>query len=182
MAPHFVVVEGLTGSGKTSVADRLAERVSLHRLPIVAEEYKGAFARVENDPALLDSRYALFLSSVFATGERVRFLLAEGVGVAVDSWWYRTVATHVALGAGFQASIPAWLPAPTLGVFLDLPEPVRQNRIAHRGRPSGYWKSRCEEHSEVIRDLYRAIAPDLVWVDARSSLDAVVTEVERLLR
>lgn len=181
MNARFIVVEGLTGSGKSTVAHHLAADLGLERPELLWDEIRPAVASIENDPGMLDTRFALYVAAVLRLGRNVEGILATGRGVVVDSWVYRTLATHRALGSTSLWRAPSWLPRPDAAFFLEVAEDERARRISSRGRPSGYWKSRCEEFSAQILGHYREVAPDLIYVDSNRPLDNVLSEVKQLL-
>jgi thymidylate kinase/transcription elongation GreA/GreB family factor len=160
----FVVIEGLTGVGKSTAASDLAEVLDMEYVPVFPTEYKMAQDSIENDPAALDARFALFFSGLMVSARRINDLLDAGEMVVVDSWIYRTIATHSAMGSKLSLKTPSWFPEPDIKILLTCDEEVRKLRIASRGRHSGYWKAKCEEHSDEIMASYRKQMKKLIEV------------------
>jgi thymidylate kinase len=177
----MIVIEGLTGSGKSTIADALADRLGFLRPVLISAEWKKAHAVVEDDPLALDARYALFIAATLHLATRVDRILDDGASVVLDSWHYRTMATHQALGSTLEWTLPDWVARPDLAVFLDLDETTRRRRIEQRRRPSGYWKAQCELHSIAIKERYRDLAPDLWWIDSEASVEHIVDQIEELI-
>jgi thymidylate kinase len=178
----LVVIEGLTGSGKSTIADALALRRGYLRPSLIPGEWKAAHALLEDDPEGLDARYALFIAAILHLATVTVRALDNGTSVVLDSWHYRTVATHESLGSSLSWTIPTWVPRPDVAVFLDLDESLRRERIERRARPSGYWKTQCELHSSSIKNRYRELAPDMHWIDSSAPVDEIVNRIEELIR
>lgn len=177
----FIVIEGLTGSGKSTIAEALARRIGGITPQLMTPGLKAAQSEVEDDPTKLDVRYALFIAASLGLASRVQGLLGAGAPVVVDSWHYRTVATHECLGSSLRWDPPIWLPVPTVAVFLDLEDRIRHQRITERGRASGHWKRMCEQHSAAIKARYRELAPTMRWVDSSASVDSIVDTIEEMI-
>lgn len=161
----FIVVEGLIGSGKSTVAKELAGELDLEYMVSLPLEYKTAFDSLENDPAMLEARHALFFSSLCKVAKIINEKIDLGEMVIIDSWIYRTQATHAALGSTLNLKPPAWFPQPDVKLLLTCSDEIRIGRVASRGRECGYWKSRCEEKSTEILDWYRKNVKGLVEVN-----------------
>ena len=69
----FIVVEGLTGVGKSTLVNRLASDLDLEVCPIQVAEYKPAANLLEDDKMALEARHALFFSALcFAASPSAR--------------------------------------------------------------------------------------------------------------
>lgn len=160
----FVVIEGLTGVGKSTAAASLADALDMQFVAVFPEEFRPAQDLLENDPSSLDARYALFVAALMVSARRINELLDAGEMVVVDSWIYRTTATHTAMGSKLSFKIPTWFPEPNVKILLTCDEAVRKNRIRARGRTSGFWKTKCEEFSDEILLSYRKQMKKLVEI------------------
>lgn len=151
----FVVIEGLTGVGKSTAAAALSDALDMEFVTVFPHEFRPAQDLLENDPTALDARYAIFVAGLMVSARRINNLLDAGESVVVDSWIYRTIATHTAMGSKLSIKPPSWFPDPDIKILLTCDDAVRKQRIAARGRSSGYWKSKCEDFSEEILSSYR---------------------------
>src|SRR3990170_3347912 len=124
MTKRFVLVAGNIGSGKTSLTERLGERLG----------WVTGFESVKDNPYLADfyadMRTWAFHLQVFFLGHRARQHLAlarapESTIADRDYQAYRTVYELVI----------ASLPPPDLLLYLKAPVPVLLKRIRKRGRP-----------------------------------------------
>ena len=173
----FIVVEGLIGSGKSTVAKELAGELDLEYMVTLPAEFKATFDLLENDPAMLEARHALFFSSLCRVAKIINEKIEQGEMVIIDSWIYRTQATHSALGSTLNLKPPTWFPQPDVKLLLTCSDEIRLSRVAARGRESGYWKSRCEEKSEEILDWYRKNVKGLVEVNVDRDLALIRGEL-----
>jgi thymidylate kinase len=175
--PAFIVVEGLVGSGKSTVTAALADVLRAERLELVADAFRPAAALLDDDPAAIDAHYALFMSMILYRGRHVERILGSGQTCIADSWVYRTQLTHRVLGASIEVSIPSWLPRPTHVFWLEVDETVRQGRVTTRARPSTLWKDELESHSSALANAYRKDVPGLVTIDADRSVSEVIGQI-----
>jgi thymidylate kinase/transcription elongation GreA/GreB family factor len=168
----FIVVEGLIGVGKTTLVKELVKKLDLD-LFSTPSEYQSAVSILENDPLALEARHALFFSEYCLAARKINDMLDNGQMVIVDSWVFRTQATHIALGSTLQLKIPAWFPQPDVKILLTCDEATRQQRIGERAHKSGFWKSKCEDYNEEILAWYRKNIKGLVEVDTSRDFDIV---------
>ena len=173
----FVVLEGLTGTGKSTFTWELANELDMVVVDAQLPEFKAAQNLVENDIEALEARHALFFSSLCLAAKKVNELLREGQMVICDSWIYRTQATHLSMGSSLGFKIPAWFPQPDIKILLTCDDEKRSARIIARGTSSGYWKNQCESHSEDILAWYRKNIKGLAEVDAGREMDLVKAEL-----
>jgi len=173
----FIVVEGLIGSGKSTVAKDLAVQLDLEYMVALPAEYKSTFDFLENDPDVLEARHALYFSSLCRVARIINEKIEHGEMVIMDSWIYRTQATHLVLGSTLNLKPPPWFPQPDVKLLLICSDEVRLSRVAARGRASGYWKSRCEEKSSEILEWYRKNVKGMVEINVDRDLDLIRGEL-----
>lgn len=132
--PVFVALEGLDGTGKSTLAKLLAEALGAPLLRTPPGEL--ASVRPAIDHALVESPVAtqLFYAGTVALASlRVQEHLAAGRSVVVDRYWASTMAygacraQHVDL-----AGVAATLTPASLTVYLTVDEEARRERLAHR--------------------------------------------------
>jgi thymidylate kinase len=174
---EFVVIEGLTGSGKSTTARLLAERLGAEYLDPVDEIFAVPRRVIESDSDQLAARHALFLSAILYSSSKIRKIRNTGKSVVVDSWVHRTQATHLALGSELEVRISKDFEIENRTFFLECPDSVRMSRKEKRGQLDGFWKAACEDKSEEIVSMYRALNPSTIFIDASRSTSEIVDNI-----
>lgn len=161
--PLFIVIEGLDGSGKSTIARGLAADLgalllqtpdaSLRDARLQVEAYLG-----EGSPALT----LFYAMTVLAASERARSAIVAGQSVVLDRYWASTLAYARVVGrevdlAGIE---PLLLPA-DLTVFLHVERAVRAARMRAWGPLSDHDRLSLDPAGEAAlfaayRDLARA--------------------------
>ncbi len=185
----FIVVEGLDGCGKSTLARRLVEQYQAVPLSTSASRFGDARGALEKMTAGDDvSRQLLFATSVAATSTEVARLRAEGRNVVVDRYWLSTLVYGQVvrgLNMGLQ-EVEAQLEQPNLTLFLDAPAAVRRSRLERRSHEHGEvnvedLSTLRPERDEALRrgfleGLKRPIAGQGIVLDASGSEPSAVLE------
>jgi thymidylate kinase len=154
--PLFESLEGLRGVGKSTVAPLLAEARGAILVPTIPAPYHQ-LRRLVDQQECPDTRMCLYLSGLFAATRQIRRHLAEGVGVVVESYFARCLATHQSMGATLGVALPDDLPQPTT-YRLTCSEDVRRRRLARRRKPPTRWDLLAEAVVDRTEDSYAAFA------------------------
>jgi len=156
--PKFVVLEGLSAVGKSTVAPLVAEGIGASLLETLLPAFDDVRVQVDRS-RLVMARLHFWLMCNYAVSDLVREQLAHGRDVVVESYFYRTLATHAAMGARVHPGVD-WARAatPDLTVLLTVDEPQRQRRLAERRLGDGlsYWSRLEESNVEVTRSTYES--------------------------
>jgi dTMP kinase len=95
----------------------------------------------------------------YIVSDMVRSHLTDGRDVVLESYFYRTLATHAAMGVAHLPPVD-WdrVVTPDLAVLLTVNEPERQRRLAERERGGGlsYWSRLEESNVELTRRAYES--------------------------
>lgn len=194
---RFLVFDGVDGSGKSTQAARLAERLCrLDPLPLLVREPGSTALGEALRELLLHRELGLSAGSealLFAAARRqlleqkVQPALARGQSVVCDRFHASTFA-YQGFGRGLDpaallALLAAWAgtPAPDLELVLWL-EP--RLAAARRGRPSDRIEALGLGFQERVAEGYRAYVernPRAVLIDARGSPEEVEARVLRCL-
>jgi dTMP kinase len=148
----FVVLEGLSAVGKSTTAPLVAD--TLDAVLASAPPHLAAL-RTRLDDGGLMARMHFWMMCNYAVSDQVRELLAAGRSVVVESYFYRTLATHAAMGVDPMEHVD-WDRAvtPDLAVLLTVGEHERQRRLVRRHL--GPWARLEEQHVEVTRRTYES--------------------------
>lgn len=147
--PGFVVLEGLDGTGTTTVAGLLAEALQARdlRVRLTAEPTDGPYGRLLRrhlrHEVTLDPRTAALVFTADRADHlamTIRPALARGRWVICDRYLLSTLAYQGAEGVPRETVMAASkdFDVPDVTFLLDVPDEVRQARMADRGSTERY--------------------------------------------
>lgn len=183
---YLVVIEGIDGAGKTSVATAIAQWCGERGLLCCfSKEPTGeGFGEVLRQSAAkgrltLDDELDLFNLDRKAHVERsIRPALDENAIVVIDRYYWSTAAYQGARGANPQAVVATnetFAPKPDLVILLDLPVSEGLQRIRARGdEPNDFEKT---EGLEKAREIFLGLAKsesNCYVIDATKTMREVV--------
>ena len=200
--PLFLSVEGIDGSGKTTVVDFLVRRLKEHRIPCLRVREPGTTRVGESlRSILLDSRLEgihpwtevlLYLASQNQqVQEVIRPALEKGTWVVADRFADATLAYQGwgrgldlrAIEAVQREVLQGFRPHKTL--LLDCPVDLAlQRRSGRTGGPDRLESESADFHERVRQgylNLARREPQRFVVVDASEPLERVLRQVEHLL-
>lgn len=133
--PMFIVFEGLDGSGKSTTAALLAERLDAHLMttpsPIVRKFRDELVSSLGESQ---EARQLFYLSTVFSASDEVARRLAEGQSVVLDRYFLSTQAYAAFRGSRLALDAVQHLLHPAdVTVFMDVVLPIRVERLQQRG-------------------------------------------------
>lgn len=151
-----MVIEGLSAVGKSTVAPLVAERLDADLVETLLPSFEDVRVHVDRSKQVM-ARLHFWLMCNYAVSEMVLAKLTRGRDVVVESYFYRTLATHAALGATHIPDVD-WNRAvvPDLTVVLTVDEAERRRRLAAREADGGlsYWSTLEESNVAATREMY----------------------------
>jgi len=194
---RFFVLEGIDGSGKTSVADRLGEALAYRtgREAVITQEptssWLGEVARrssTERLDPLIET--FLFLADRVGHNDQIRRWVEAGLIVICDRYNGSTIAYQGVALRSMMGDPVEWLrsvsqPAviqPNLTLLLDLPPEESLARLVDREARTKFESVR---YLGEVREIYLQLAEEEGWqvIDASLPLDSVVeVAVSSILR
>lgn len=180
--PYLIAIEGLDGTGKSTVARALAERLGTQ---VVLNPPRGwCDQRSQADQSGELARRAFYLRANVAALVEADALRARGHAVVMD----RSFASTLVYGEASAGRIaepsgwPADLAKPDLLVVLEVPEDIRLRRLGTRTRLTVEERALATDEAFRLRVAsgYRAVGVRLV--DATCSVDAIVNQIVGLVR
>lgn len=187
---RFVVLEGPEGTGKSTVASRLAERFRAAGIAFVAVREPGGTpvaetarrALLEDHPATPVGELFLFLAArADVVASVIRPALAEGKLVLSDRYELSTEA-YQGVGRGLDAALVRAANAaatgglqPDLTLILDLPDGVGRERQLAAGKTGDRLDREAEEFHRRVAAFYRGVGGrGVVHLDASRPVEEVV--------
>lgn len=189
----FIVFEGIDGSGKTTHARRLAERIAegaSHRETLFTREPGGWDGGGSVRSMLLNASFSHILSQFFLfmfdrcehAARVITPALDRGAVVISDRYTPSTMAYQVLSNADLDddqkralLALPsaARFPEPNVVVWLDLPADAAASRVSSRGKLDAI-EGRGVEWYERVRGAYEAMFDadgGATWIKIDASLD-----------
>lgn len=177
--PSFVVLEGLSATGKTTIAPLLAEALDAVLLDTLNDRFAPMRRNVDASRCPT-ARMHFWLLVNYLASDTVRATLAAGRSVVMESYFYRTLATHAAMGV---ANLPEvdWAVArrPDHAVLLTVDDAERRRRLAEREEEAdrGFWYRLEAGRTHVTREVYEACgipAVDTTGLDPSGVVKAII--------
>ncbi|MEV6197525.1 hypothetical protein AB0M19_34605 [Streptomyces sp. NPDC051920] len=164
--PRFESLEGLRGTGKSTLALMLAAARHAVLVPTVPTPYQSLRHAVD-ERTNVEARMCLYLSALFTAAEEIQRHLDAGVPVVVESYFARCLANHRALGARLGVTLPSWLPTPVT-YHLVCADEERQRRLAGRNKPTSRWDVLIESVTGRVTDAYASFPMHRIDTTGRS--------------
>ncbi|MBN9657089.1 MAG: AAA family ATPase [Acidobacteria bacterium] len=171
----FITIEGLKGSGKTSVSRALAEQLGALWYTTPPEPFR-AIRDVVEQKATPHARYLYYLAGIVQASAEIETILSHQP-VVCDKFLATMVAYSRA--AGIEVSIPpsSLVIEPDFSFLLVVPDDVRRQRIASRGvitaAEDAFFRMEVEQH---VMDGYHNLKVH-VLANCESGLAATVTHI-----
>ena len=132
--PHLVVIEGVDGVGKTTLAKKIEREFGYRYIYPVPDPFKSIRQQVE-ELGDVEVRFWYYLASNMALQQVLQHMLTEDKKVVLDRYIYSTMASHQAMGATVDCVDLQKVPyvVPDLAILLTCSPEVRNERILSRG-------------------------------------------------
>ena len=184
----FVAVEGIDGSGKSTVIELLAE--TLPRVYVTKEPSGGPIGRLIREWALRGGSVDPHVDALLFAADRIEHYrreiepkLRENFLVITERYIESSIAYQGAAGVpiDFILYINSLVPKPDLTVILDVDPQIAVERIARRG---GVEKFEHATFLRRVREIYlrRAEEEGYPVVDASRPPDVVARDVIDIIR
>jgi len=171
-----IVLEGLEGTGKTSLAIRVCKRDSYQYIKTPPPEYNSvrSFVAAQNSP---DMEFYFYLSGVFAVQSKLKPFKGARQHIIVDRYIHTPIAYH-ARGAKF--SYPAFEEARLLRADLTIHVTCNATERVQRKEQRGFHLfERAEFDDEKIESYFRAVC-DVEFCN-EGSLEESCSRLSRLI-
>jgi dTMP kinase len=182
----FIVIEGIDGSGKTTMANRLARQMTGARAARYTREPYGAtlnvWLQLSPNATPHESALAFAADRLFHVRHCIRPAVAEGEVVICDRYVWSSLAYQGADGCdtGWLREINRHAPEPDFTVYLDVQVEAAVDRIERRERRN---VSRDEwRRLGRVAGIYDSLAANAdvkraIVIDADREEDAVFADV-----
>jgi len=187
----FIVIEGIDGSGKTTIAKALVGylRDRGYKTHYTYEPSESPFIEffkkikdiIERDP-LIDA-LIMTLDRAYHVRYEIEPYLSQGYIVVSDRYYYSTVAYQGAMGldVNWIINLNKYFRKPDLAIYLDVSLETALKRIS--GRRSVWSEYEQGDFLFRVREIYLKLIEkgELVRVDAERDLEKVISDVINLV-
>jgi dTMP kinase len=187
----FVVFEGIDGSGKSTQARMLAERLERDGFDVLltSEPSDGPVGLAIR--ALKERLDPVKETSLFTEDRRDHVLrvilpaLRVGRVVISDRYFYSSAAYQGARCMDPEAIIEenlAFAPLPDITFLLELPVETAIERIAH-GRPQGFSNFEATENLKAVHAIYKSLQDSSIRrIEASQSVQEIHEQVMKIIQ
>ncbi|MEM2839099.1 MAG: dTMP kinase [Thermoplasmata archaeon] len=188
--PKFIVLEGIDGSGKSSVKKALPERLGTENLVLTEEPtdtWLGEAVRKSHREKVNPFTEAfLFIADRAAHSELIRGWLGQGKNVICDRYYHSTVAYQSAALEGTVDFDPVpWLLSinrkvsiePDLVFLFRIDPKVALSRLKNRNELSKFEQIGFLEKVAANYDRLTELCRNIVVIDASQPFEEVILEV-----
>lgn len=177
--PRFVVLEGLSATGKTTIAPLLADALDAVLLDTLNDRFAPMRRNVDASRCPT-ARMHFWLLVNYLASDTVRATLDAGHSVVMESYFHRTLATHAAMGVAVLPEID-WNVArrPDHAFLLTVADTERRRRLAERDEEvdRGFWYRLEAGRTRVAQNVYasaRIPAVDTTGLDPVGVVTAII--------
>ena len=145
----FLVLEGIDGSGKSDVAQKLADKLGGIVYATPPEKYRKLRKSIDSQGDL-QRHYDFYREAITLASEEIRALISSGNTVICDRYWFSTIAYHRAGGMVLSVSDFSALLQPDLTALLLVSPEMQVRRSNGRKDEAGDIKGM----QEVLTNLF----------------------------
>jgi dTMP kinase len=184
----LIAVEGIDGSGKTTVVRFLIEELRKRGYDVVAfkeptdSEYGRRIRQILKERKVSpEEELKLFIKDrEFDVQNNILPALKSGKIVIMDRYYYSTIAYQGALGLDVEMirKLNEQFPKPDLVIILDVSPETALKRIKAKRRPDRFEDL---EYLRKVREIFLSLNNNVVVVDAERNIDEVKRDVLKVV-
>jgi len=173
--PYFIVLEGLDGVGKSTLARRLANECGYQLMTTPGTQLLPIRSDIISGLGSSQTARALFYAAtVQAEGEKARALNKQGKTVVMDRYRASTIAYAQERGVTLDLNaVLSQAVKPHLSILLTLDETERQHRLKQRGTTAEDIETLNPEFREGVMSRLKAMCDielDLTGADEEEAV------------
>lgn len=151
----FVALEGVDGTGKSTLCAVLSERLGATQYSTPPKKYLTFREKVDKD-ASPEEHYRFYRDGIHDASNEIASILSVGGKVVSDRYWLSTYTYHQVMGAEVSKDDFKSIVTPTLTVILSLNKDAQIGRMLCRGMSAGD-RRMLDRQQELAMAFYRNV-------------------------
>jgi len=179
LKPAFIAIEGVDGSGKTTTATLLAERLNAVYVKTPSKNYQRLWGHFDQQSKSNLARFFFYTTSLCEASADIQRHLDKGDSVVVDRWTTSTLLYHEQLlGKNLSSALSGLnLPLPDFCFILQPTLPTIFDRLSKRVCGHDSLLERDRRFMSTMYQKYRAVN-DAIHIDpGQKSANEVVNRI-----
>lgn len=184
----FIVIEGLDGTGKSTITKELASALKAELLNTPDQSLSAA--RKDIDNAYEGNPYArqlFYASTVVHLSDKIKDLQSQGKNVVLDRYWLSTQVYHSwkCSGKHYQLTeVEKHIQTPDFTIYLNLPLAARKLRLGKReGNTTEDNLTLTNDIDEKLNETYdsyknSSIAGKWLEVDVSQNIESIIAFIK----
>jgi thymidylate kinase len=185
MIPHFIVVEGFDGCGKSTLGTWIAERYGYEYRKSPGGNFAKARHFFDSEEVSIEERFSFYMAdNIFASIYAQNFL-SNNEYILFDRYFYSTIVYHEILSTGISQrfeNIVKCFQIPDLIIYLDVNYDVILSRLTQKDKSTNDNLFLSKEKYERICKMYESVFnARYAIIDNNGSLESTRHQLIRLL-
>lgn len=151
----FIALEGVDGSGKSTLCSILAERLGAISYSTPPKKYLAFREQVDKN-ASKEEHYRFYRDGIYDASNEIGAILKNNGKVVSDRYWLSTYTYHQVMGVPVSMDDFSHIIMPTMTIILSLNSNIQISRMLCRGMTVGDRKM-LDQQQEIAVAFYQNV-------------------------
>ena len=187
MKYKFIVVEGVDGSGKSTICNWISQNYNFKKYKSIGEPFASVKNQFSPNKVTIKERFSFLCGEAINNSFIIKENVIENQPVIFDRYYYSTLVYCESLEPGITNEYSFLfnkLPKPDLVLFIDVNYKTMMNRLSQRDETTYIeQKFSKKDKFELLKENYRnTIKSNLKVIDNNYSLESSLEQIKSILK